>query len=129
MNKIKSVDELLALRERVKAQVKVREQGEHIEDLTSVTVFMGNSGYKAGAKDIFHYFTDRLSQLEMDEVVVFQADSSGLSMFEPLVGVSLSGKEQVLFGKVTKEKVDEIIEQYIKNGQKIDGILSLTATR
>lgn len=128
MKKLNSIDDLLALREQVKSQVRIRVQGERIEEMTTVTVYVGTSGYKAGAKEIFNYFVDTLAAHGIDDVAVFQADSSGLGDFEPLVGVSVPGKDSVLFGKVTKTKVDDIIEKYIQNNEEIDGVLSLSHT-
>lgn len=126
MEKLNSLDDLLALKEQVKSQVRIRVQGELVGKITTVTVYIGTSGYKAGAKEIFNYFVDTLSAHGIDDVAVFQADSSGLGDFEPLVGVSVPGKDSVLFGRVTKEKADEIIERYIQKNEEIDGILSLT---
>lgn len=126
MGKLKSIEEVYALRDKVKSKVKIREQGERIEELITVTVYMGQSGYKAGAKEILNHFIDTLAKHEAANVVVLQADSSGLGAFEPLVGVAFPGQGAVLFGKVDYSKADEIIEEYIIKGKSIDGILSLT---
>lgn len=127
MNKIQSIEELFALRDKVKSQVRIREQGEHIEELTTVTVYMGASGKEAGAKEIFNYFMDSIAEQDNTDIVVMQADNTNSNQSEPLVAVSIPGKDTVLFGNVTKDKVDEIITKYIGEGEMIDGIVSLTS--
>jgi NADP-reducing hydrogenase subunit HndB len=37
--------------------------------------------------------------------------------------VTLPGSEAVVFGGVTVEKADKIIEKYIKGGELVDGII------
>ena len=73
-----------------------------------------------------NHFFSKLQELGAQDIVVLQADSSGLVAFEPLVGVKRPGSEQVLFGKVNLEKADEILQDFIINGKSIDGILALT---
>ncbi len=126
MGVVKSKEDLIKLRESCRQLVKVRVQGEQIEDLTQITVFMGNSGFRSGAKEIMNHFFSKLQELGAQDIVVLQADSSGLVAFEPLVGVKRPGSEQVLFGKVNLEKADEILQDFIINGKSIDGILALT---
>lgn len=126
MEKVHSKEELLALRDSYQGQLRIRVQGEQIESLTSITVFMGYSGYKSGAKEIFNHFFEAVWERNIDNIVILQADSSGLLAFEPLVGVTLPGKHQVLFGKVDLKKADEIIDEYIVKGCAIDGILALS---
>lgn len=126
MRVVQSKEDLIKLRESCRQLVKVRVQGEQIEDLTQITVFMGNSGFRSGAKEIMNHFFSKLQELGTEDIVVLQADSSGLIAFEPLVGVKRPGSEQVLFGKVNLEKADEILQDFIINGKTIDGILALT---
>lgn len=47
----------------------------------------------------------------------------GYSYAEPTVEVKLPGQEPIVFGWVTKERADEIIEKYIRNGELIEGII------
>ena len=56
MGVVKSKEDLIKLRESCRQLVKVRVQGEQIEDLTQITVFMGNSGFRSGAKEIMNHF-------------------------------------------------------------------------
>ncbi|MDD2968974.1 MAG: hypothetical protein PHT21_05340 [Lachnospiraceae bacterium] len=126
MGKVQSKEDLLKLRESCRQLLHVRVQGERIEDLTQITVFMGNSGYKSGAKEIMNHIFEKIQELGKEDIVLLQADSSGLVAFEPLVGVKRPGSDQVLFGKVDLKKADEILQDYIIDGNSIDGILALT---
>jgi NADP-reducing hydrogenase subunit HndB len=47
----------------------------------------------------------------------------GYSYAEPTIEVKRPGEEPVVFGYVDTKKADEIIEQYIKRGELVDGIL------
>ncbi len=128
MERIQSKEALLKLRDTFKENLRVREQGEQIEKLITIKVFMGSSGYKSGAKEILNHFYERAKERKIEDLVVLQADSSGLIAFEPMIGVTLPGKKTVLFGKVDLKKADEIIDEYILKGKQIDGILSLTSS-
>ena len=126
MGIVQTKEDLIQLRESCRQLVKVRVQGEQIEELTQITVFMGNSGFRSGAKEIMNHLFTKIQELGTENIVVLQADSSGLVAFEPLVGVKIPGSEQVLFGKVDLKKADEILQDYVINGKSIDGILALT---
>ena len=66
MERIQSKEALLKLRDTFKENLRVREQGEQIEKLITIKVFMGSSGYKSGAKEILnHIFIDGLSGMAL----------------------------------------------------------------
>lgn len=115
MKKLNSVEELFALRDKTKSQVKVRVQGENISNIVAVTVFMGNGGFKDGAKEIFNYFFDAFSAQGIEKAAVMQGDIAESEGPNPLVRVCVPGREPMLFSHVTPKKADEIIEKYIKN--------------
>lgn len=112
MNKLNSVEELYDLRDRVKKLIKVRIQGEEIENMTSITVFMGNGGIEAGAKTLFHYFFDTVEKKNLDTVVVMQGDVAETEGENPMVKVTQPNKEPLYFSNVTETIADEIINKY-----------------
>lgn len=114
MNKLNSVEELYALRDKVKSQIKVRVQGENIEELTSITVYMGNGGIEAGAKSLFHYFFDVIEKNGIETVVVMQGNVAETEGENPIVKVTLPDKEPLFFSNVNETIADEIMNKYVQ---------------
>lgn len=123
MAKIKSLDELIKLKEEVKSKVSIREQGDNIENLVQVKVAMATCGIASGAREVMNYMIEELGNQKIDNVVVTQTGCMGYCYAEPTIEVSLPGEEPVVYGDVTKEKAKEVIEKHIKNGELLDGII------
>jgi NADP-reducing hydrogenase subunit HndB len=126
MAKIKSLEELLQLKEEVRSKVNIREQGDNIENLVQVKVAMATCGIAAGARDIMNYMINELAEEKLDHVVVTQTGCMGYCYAEPTIEVTIPGSDSVVYGEVTKEKAKEIIEKHIKNGELVDGIIPAT---
>lgn len=122
MNKIKSMADLLRLKEEVQLKTKLRENSEHPEQVVQIKVGMATCGIASGAKETMKYFVEDLEQQAIDAIVI-QTGCMGYCYAEPTVEVTLPGKEPVVFGFVQKKKAEEIIEIYIKRGELIDGII------
>lgn len=125
MTKIKSMADLLKLRDEVQSKIKLRENSDHPEQLVQVKVGMATCGIASGAKETMKFFIEELEQQAIDGVVT-QTGCMGYCYAEPTVEVIIPGKEPVVFGYVNKKKAEEIIEVYIKKGQLIDGIIPLS---
>ncbi|NLI89018.1 MAG: (2Fe-2S) ferredoxin domain-containing protein [Epulopiscium sp.] len=126
MAKIKSLDELKALRDSVQNTVDVREHGDNVEDMIIVRVAMATCGIAAGAREIMNFMAHELRDQGIDNVMITQVGCMGLCYAEPTVEVTLKGEEPVVYGNVTEEKALEIIEKHIKNGTMVDGIIPST---
>ena len=122
MAKIKSLDELLKIKEKVQNKVDLREKGENVEELVQVRVAMATCGIAAGAREIMNFIIDDTAKEGIDNVVVTQTGCMGYCYAEPTIEVTRPGEEPVVFGDVTEEKAKEIIDKYIKNGDLVDGI-------
>ena len=126
MAKIKSLDELKALRDSVQNKVDVREHGDKIEEMIVVRVAMATCGIAAGARQIMNHMANELREREIDNVMITQVGCMGYCYAEPTIEVTLKGQEPVVYGHVTVDKATEIIEKYIKNGIMVDGIIPST---
>lgn len=126
MSKIKSFDELKKIRESVLQNVSLREKGDNIDNLIKVKVGMATCGIASGARTTMTAFIDELKNEKIDNVVVTQTGCMGYCYAEPTVEVILPDRESVVFGNVDTEKVKEIVQKYIKNGELIDGIIPVT---
>jgi NADP-reducing hydrogenase subunit HndB len=124
MTKIKTLADLLKIKEEVQSKIKLRETSDHPEQVVQIKVGMATCGIASGAKETMKYFIDELEQLAIDAIVT-QTGCMGYCYAEPTVEVILPGKDSVVFGYVKKEKAEEIIDVYIKRGELIDGIIPL----
>lgn len=125
MTKIKTLADLLKIKEEVQSRIKLRENSSNPEQMVQVKVGMATCGIASGAKETMKYFIDELEQQAIDAVVT-QTGCMGYCYAEPTVEVILAGRDPVVFGHVDKEKAEEIIDVYIKRGELIDGIIPLS---
>jgi len=122
MKKIKTLDDLKRISKDFKTGINLREKSQHPEELVQIKVAMATCGIASGAKDIMEYLDSELEKRGI-EAVVTQTGCMGYCYAEPTIEVSLPGKEPVVYGEVTANRADEIIEKYIKNGELVDGII------
>ena len=125
MAKIKSLNELIDLKEAIKARNNLRLAGSNSQQVVQIKVAMATCGIASGAKAIKEFIVDELEKRSIDAVVT-QTGCMGYCYAEPTIEITLPGKEPLVFGDVTKAKADEIIERYIKNGELVDGIIPVT---
>lgn len=121
MAKIESMDDLRKMAEAYRAKILLREKGENFENLVRVNIGMGTVGIASGAKEVFFYFIEALEKNNIEAVVTQTADM-GYSVPEPVVEITLPTKGPVIFGNVTNIKIEQIIDSYIKKGDKMDGL-------
>ncbi|MCX6325982.1 MAG: (2Fe-2S) ferredoxin domain-containing protein [Bacteroidia bacterium] len=115
METIKSPADL----EKSKAAILARMHGK---EKTRIRVHMGTSGLASGAKEILEFLTLELQKRSIDADII-RAGDLGYCFAEPTIEVKRVGEDPLVFGNVDKQKADEIIEKYIKNGEYVDGIL------
>ena len=114
---MKSLEELLAIRDRAKAAMTDREgTGDGIR----VVVGMATCGIAAGARPVLNAFVEEVSKAGLsDKVMVSQTGCIGVCQFEPVVEIFEAGKEKVTYVKMTAEKAAEVVEKHLKGGKVI----------
>jgi len=122
MSKIKSLADLLRIRDEQQTGLQTREKGEVAEDLVQVKVAMATCGIASGAKETMEFMTEALEKRGVNAVVT-KVGCMGYCYAEPTIEVTLPDSESVVFGGVNMDKADEIIEKYIKGGELVDGII------
>jgi NADP-reducing hydrogenase subunit HndB len=127
MNKIKSLADLKKLQFEVQSKIKIREQGDHAENLIQIKVSMATCGIASGAKETMNYLIEELDHQGIDAVVT-QTGCMGYCYAEPTIEVTIPGKEPVVYGFVNKTKAQEIIEKHIKFNELVDGIIPANYT-
>lgn len=127
MNKVKTLDDLRKMRDSLRTTLDIREKSNHPEQMVQIKVSMATCGIAAGAKEIMSYFIKALEREKVDALVT-QTGCMGFCYAEPTIEVTVPGKEPIVFGHVKKERVDEIITQYIQQGILVEGIIPVTYT-
>jgi len=122
MAKIKTLADLKKMSEEVKNKINIREKGDHPESVVQIKVSMATCGIASGAKEVMDAFIEQLDKQKIDAVIT-QTGCMGYCYAEPTIEITLPGHEPVVYGYVNEEKVSEIIEKYIKNGEMVEGII------
>lgn len=122
MKKIKTLADLKKIRDEQVSGVELRNKGEDAEKLVQIRVAMATCGIASGAKETMEFLIEDLEKRGV-EAVVTQTGCMGYCYAEPTIEVTIPGKDPVVFGGVDKDKADEIIEKYIKEGELVDGII------
>ena len=113
---MKSLEELLAIRDKAKAAMTDREgTGDGIR----VVVGMATCGIAAGARPVLNAFVDEVAKRNLKNVTVAQTGCIGMCQSEPIVEVFEPGKDKVTYVQVSPEKVAEIVASHIVNGNPV----------
>lgn len=110
---MKTLEELMALRDAAKAKMTVREDSSEI---TRIVVGMATCGIAAGARPVLNKFSEEIEKRNLANVQVTQTGCIGMCQYEPIAEVMVPGKEKVTYVKLTEEKVAKIIADHIVNG-------------
>lgn len=114
---MKSLEELKAIREKMKAQMSNRtEDGDQIR----VVVGMATCGIAAGARPVLTEFVRQVREAGLERVTVTQTGCIGVCRLEPIVEVYVPGQEKVTYVKMTPDKVGAIVEEHLKNGRMVE---------
>jgi NADP-reducing hydrogenase subunit HndB len=116
---IKSLDELKRIREEHAGRVNLRKQGEARGDKVEILIGMATCGISSGARETLNEFADEISKEKLDNVKVIPVGCIGYCHSEPTVQVNISGQKPVLYGNVKKDKVHQIVEKHLKNGEPV----------
>ena len=109
---MKSLEELKAIREKMKKQMDVREQNE---DSIRVVVGMATCGIAAGAKPVLAAFVEEVDKRGLNNVAVTQTGCIGVCRLEPVVEVYVPGQEKVTYVKMKPEMVPAIVSEHLVN--------------
>ena len=113
---MKSLQELAAIRDRMKQTVNTREAAH---DTTRVVVGMATCGIAAGARPVLNAFVEEVGKRQLSDVMVTQTGCIGICQYEPVVEVYAPGKEKVTYVKMTAEKAVRVVNDHIVNGNVV----------
>lgn len=109
---MKSLEELKAIREKMKKQMELRDSGEN--DIR-VVVGMATCGIAAGARPVMTAFLDEVEKRGLKNITVSQTGCIGVCRLEPIVEVFVPGQEKVTYVRMKPEMVPAIVEQHLVN--------------
>lgn len=119
MAKIKSLDELMKIKEKAVKEIQMRDT----EKKGKIVVAMGTCGIAAGAKETLQAVVNELEKNGINDVSVVQSGCMGLCDVEPTVEVIMEGSDPIIYGHVSPEQVTRIIDQHVKNGKVVSDLL------
>ena len=113
MPKLKSLEELRQLRERVQGEMLARTQVN-----TTITVGMGTCGISAGAREVMHAVLAELDVRGIDAHVT-TTGCIGMCSKEPLLDIQQGDEPRVTYGNVTPAMVPRLIDEHLVQGDVV----------
>jgi NADP-reducing hydrogenase subunit HndB len=107
---MKTLAELQAIKEKMRGQIGLREEGENN---TRVVVGMATCGIAAGARPVLQTMSDLVQEKGLTDVTVTQTGCIGLCQYEPIVEIYEPGKEKVTYIKMDADKAKTVVEQHL----------------
>lgn len=114
---MKSIEELMAIRDKTRKNMTVREDTG--DSKIRVVVGMATCGIAAGARPVLNAFVDEIAKRDVKGVSVQQTGCIGMCQYEPIVEVTEPGKEKVTYIKMTPEKAVRVVNDHIVNGNPV----------
>ena len=114
---MKSLEELLAIKEKAQAQIAARDAEGN--DGIRVVVGMATCGIAAGARPVLKALTDEIAKRNVKHVSVTQTGCIGMCQYEPIVEVFEPGKEKATYVQMTAEKAAKIVNEHLVNGKPV----------
>ena len=113
---MKSLEELRALKAKVKNDMTLREGGED----TRVVVGMATCGIAAGARPVMNAFLEEVSKRNIKNALVTMTGCMGLCRLEPIVEVIDKDGNKVTYVKMNAEKALRVVAEHLVNGQVVN---------
>ena len=115
---MKTLEDLKALREKLKSDSKVRQnQG------TKIIIGMGTCGIAAGAREVMSAALDELAVRKLNDVQVQQTGCIGMCEKEVLLDVIRPNEPRITYGNVKPADVKRIIADHVVNGRIIEDLV------
>jgi NADP-reducing hydrogenase subunit HndB len=114
MPRLKSLEELQELRQRLQKDIKAR-----ADTSTTITVGMGTCGIAAGARETMRAILAELEARSIDAHVT-TVGCIGMCSREPLVDIQQGDEPRVTYGDVTPEMVPRLIDEHLIRGNVVE---------
>ena len=114
---MKSLEELLAIKEKAQAQMSARDAEGKVG--VGVVVGMATCGIAAGARPVLSALLSELEKRNVKHITVTQTGCIGMCQYEPIVEVFEPGKEKVTYVLMTPEKAVKVVNEHLVNGKPV----------
>ena len=115
---MKTLEDLKALREKLKSDIKVRQnQG------TKIIIGMGTCGIAAGAREVMSAALDEQAVRKLNDVQLQQTGCIGMCEKEVLLDVIRPNEPRITYGNVKPADVKRIIADHVVNGRIIEDLV------
>ena len=84
-----------------------------------VVVGMATCGIAAGATPVMEAMTEEVGKRNLPGVVVVQTGCIGMCRYEPIVEVTLPGKDKVTYVHVKADMVKRIVDEHVVGGNPV----------
>ncbi|MDF2592836.1 MAG: (2Fe-2S) ferredoxin protein [Clostridia bacterium] len=118
MATIKSLEELKALRDKYKGNVDMRTSIDD-DNRIRISVGMATCGIASGSRETINAIVEEVKAQDLTTVSVVQTGCLGYCYAEPVVEVSMPGKEPVLYGNIDASRAREVVDRHLKKGEVI----------
>jgi len=113
---MKSLAELTAIKDKMKQNAAVREEGDNA---TRIVVGMATCGIAAGAREVINEVTAELARRNLEHVTVSQTGCIGLCRLEPLMDVYVPGQDKITYVNVAPDMIAKIIGEHVVNHRPV----------
>ena len=107
MDKIRSLADILAIKEQAQKKTALREDGYKL----CFTVHMGTCGIASGARDVVNAVAEELEASGRTDVRLTTSGCIGACEYEPVITVESLGAEPVLYGHLDGAKARDVFRQ------------------
>ncbi len=110
MDKIRSLQDILAIREETQRKTALREDGYHM----CFTVHMGTCGIASGAREVVNAVAAELEASGRTDIRLTTSGCIGACEHEPVMTVEALGKEPVLYGHLDAGKARNVFRSAVE---------------
>ena len=114
---MKSLEELLAIKEKAQAQISARDAEGN--DGIRVVVGTATCGIAAGARPVLKALTEEIEKRNVKNVAIAQTGCIGMCQYEPIIEVYEPGKEKVTYVQMTADKAVKVVTDHLVNGKVV----------
>ena len=106
MDKIRSLQDILAIREQAQRKTSLREDGFHL----CFTVHMGTCGIASGAREVVNSVAEEVEKSGRTDIRLTTSGCIGVCEHEPLMTVESIGNEPILYGRLDAQKARNVFQ-------------------
>ena len=107
MDKIRSLQDIIAIRDAARRETALREDGYHM----CFTVHMGTCGIASGARDVVNAMAEAIHASGRTDIRLTTSGCIGACEHEPVMTVETLGGQPVLYGHLDAAKAKDVFKQ------------------